>query len=192
MVSAKHKLIFEGAELSGKSFVMSQVYNFLEPKYNSGGRILDGCHWFNCDVGLFGTAFGQATLNKYVEIFEELSGLNLLIEKFHISEAVYQQIYNNQAFDFSIIEKRLASLGAKIILTTFAEDEELIKKRLQDRINLYPHYQRVAQEPRAYLHQQTVFLDLLKKSSLPVLLLDSSVLPNPKIIGEILHFIGEQ
>lgn len=186
------RLIFEGAELSGKSFVMSQVYDFLEPKYNSGGRILDGCHWFNCDVGLFGTPYGQVTLNKYVEMFEQLGDTNLMIEKFHISEAVYQYIYNQRTYDFSELEQRLLALGAKIIVTTFAQDEELIKKRLQDRINLYPHYQRIAQEPRAYLHQQEVFLEILKKSKLPSLMIDSSVLPNPKIIEQTLDFIGER
>ena len=39
-----HHLIFEGAELSGKSWIMSQIYNYLEPKYNQSKDILDGCH----------------------------------------------------------------------------------------------------------------------------------------------------
>ena len=50
-----HHLIFEGAELSGKSWLISQVYNYLEPKYNQSDFILDGCNWFNCDVGIYGT-----------------------------------------------------------------------------------------------------------------------------------------
>ena len=63
-----HKIIFEGAELSGKSYLMSQIYKAIEPKYNSGGRILDGCHWFNCDVGLYGTSYGQTVINGYLEL----------------------------------------------------------------------------------------------------------------------------
>ena len=34
MKNPKHNIIFEGAELTGKSYLMSQVYNYLEPKYN--------------------------------------------------------------------------------------------------------------------------------------------------------------
>ena len=55
MKNPKHNIIFEGPELVGKSYLMSQIYDYLEPKYNSGGKIMDGCHWFNCDVGIFGT-----------------------------------------------------------------------------------------------------------------------------------------
>jgi len=29
----KHHLIFEGAELAGKTWLMSQIYNYLQPKY---------------------------------------------------------------------------------------------------------------------------------------------------------------
>ena len=39
-----HHIIFEGAELAGKSWLMSQVYDQLEPKYNQQNHILDDCH----------------------------------------------------------------------------------------------------------------------------------------------------
>ena len=61
-----HHLIFEGAELAGKSWIMSQVYNHLEPKYNSNQGLLDGCHWFNCDVGVFGSEHGRRVIGQYL------------------------------------------------------------------------------------------------------------------------------
>lgn len=188
----KHNIIFEGAELTGKSYLMSQVYDYLESKYNSGGKVMDGCHWFNCDVGIFGTKFGQIALMKYLELLEDINDTNVMVEKFHLTEAVYQKLYNNKNFDFSSIEKRLAKIKAKIILLIFDEDEKLLAKRLEDRLNLYPHYSRIAQSPSDYIAQQRLYLDLIQKSRLNYLILNSSKLPNPGLVDQILHFLGEK
>lgn len=192
MKNPKHKIIFEGAELAGKSYLMSQVFDFLEPKYNSGGRIMDGCHWFNCDVGVFGTKYGKVTLDKYLELMEEMEDSNLMLEKFHLTEKVYQKLYNNVDFDYSNIEDRLAKIDAKLILLTFEEDEELIKHRLKDRLELYPHYSRIAQEPKQYIEQQKIYKELIQKSKLKHMIVDSSVLPNEKIVDDILKFLEEK
>lgn len=191
MNNPKHNLIFEGAELTGKSYLMSQIYDYLEPKYNSGSKVLDGCHWFNCDVGLYGTRFGQNVLLKYLELLEEIKDSNVMLEKFHLTEAVYQKIYNNYDFDFLPIEGRLKKLQAKIILVTFDENEDLIKKRLEDRLKLYPHYNRIAQTPSDYINQQKKYLELISQSQLDYLIVNASVLPNPALVEEVLKFLGE-
>ena len=187
-----HKIIFEGAELTGKSWLMSQIYNHLEPKYNSGGKVLDGCHWLNCDVGIFGTKYGQIALQKYLELSEGLKDVNVMLEKFHLSEAVYQKLYNNQDFDFKNIEVRLKRLDTKIILVTFPEDEEVIKVRLQDRLNLYPHYKKIAQVPADYIKQQRLFKELIKQSKLEYLIIETDKLPDESLVDKILQFIGEK
>ncbi|RJR08767.1 hypothetical protein C4588_05510 [Candidatus Parcubacteria bacterium] len=192
MKNPKHNIIFEGAELSGKSYLMSQIYDYLEPKYNSGGKIMDGCHWFNCDVGIFGTKFGQIALEKYLELLEDINDTNVMVEKFHLTEAVYQKLYNNQDFDYSNIEKRLAKIKARIVLTIFDEDEKLLAKRLEDRLKLYPHYSRIAQTPQEYIAQQKLYLELIKKSKLDYLIINSSQLPNPPLVDKILDFLREK
>ena len=63
-----HHLIFEGAELAGKSWIMSQVYNHLQAKYNESKFIMDGCHWFNCDIGIYGTKYGNDVIKNYINI----------------------------------------------------------------------------------------------------------------------------
>lgn len=153
---------------------------------------MDGCHWFNCDVGLFGTRFGLTALQKYLELMEEINDANVMIEKFHLTEAVYQQLYNQKDFDFSNLEKRLAKLKTKIIMVTFNEDEEFLQKRLQDRLNLYPHYARIAQTPKDYIAQQRMYLALLKKSKLDNLVINASGLPDEKLTQKILEFLGEK
>ncbi|MFA6307508.1 MAG: hypothetical protein WCS88_02390 [Patescibacteria group bacterium] len=192
MKNPKHNIIFEGAELSGKSYLMSQIYNYLEAKYNSGGKVMDGCHWFNCDLGIFGTKFGEITLNKYLELFEEINDTNVMAEKFHLTEAVYQKLYNNQNFDFYAIEQRLLKINTKLILLIFDEDEELLIKRLKDRLELYPHYSRIAQSPIDYIAQQHLYLELIKKSKLDYLIINSSKLPNPSLVDKILEFLREK
>lgn len=188
----KHKIIFEGAELSGKSWLMSQVYNVLEPKYNSGGKILDGCHWFNCDVGIFGTKYGQLTLEKYLDLLELIPDANVILEKFHLSEAVYQKLYHQQDFDFSLIESRLQKLKAKIILVTLPEDLALINGRIQDRLRLYPHYQSIVQPAELYLEQQREYLDFIRQSKLEYLIVNTKQLPDESLVLKILEFLGEK
>lgn len=192
MKNPKHKIIFEGAELSGKSYLMSQVFDFLEPKYNSGGKIMDGCHWFNCDVGVFGGKYGKVALEKYLELMESMEDSNMMLEKFHLTERVYQKLYNNVDFDYSKIEDRLKRINAKIILTTFEENEDLIEGRLKDRLNLYPHYGRIAQGPAQYIKQQQIYKKFIKQSKLEYIIVDASILPNKKIVQDILDFLQEK
>ena len=126
---------------------MSQVYDYLEVKYNQNKVVLDGCHWFNSDVGVFGTDNGYFCIEKYIEILEHLQNKNVLFEKLHLSDIVYNRIHRQKELSYTAIENKLFKLGAKIILCTFQEDEKILEKRIQDRLNLYPHYERILQNP---------------------------------------------
>lgn len=185
-----HHLIFEGAELSGKSFLMSQIYDFLEKKYNESGDILDGCLWFNCDVGIFGTKYGKLCLQKYLEMAKILSAKNILFEKFHLSDKIYHRLFKKEGLDYSAEEKKLKALNFKIVLTTFKEDKKLLQKRIKDRLNLYPHYRRILQNPEFYIQQQQEYLKEIKKSSLPYLIIEMDKMPNKKY-KKILKWLGE-
>lgn len=187
----KHHLIFEGAELSGKSWVMSQVYNHLEPKYSQSKDILDGCHWFNCDIGVYGTIHGQKVINSYLDIFTELRDKNLIVEKLQISDRIYNQIYNNSKIDYSLEEKRLSDMNFKNILIKFPEDEEILQKRIQDRLNIYPHYKGILKSPAWYIELQRRYVDEINKSLLPSLVIETNILPDKRLVDVILNWIGE-
>lgn len=182
-------LIFEGGELTGKSFIISQVYNTLEPKYNSGGKRLDGCHWFNADVGIYGGKHSATLLDAYTRIAETITDRPLIFEKFHICDLVYQKIYRNKKIGYTELEKRLNALGAKIIFCSIDDNEALFEKRLRDRLALYPHYERIAQSARAYIAQQRMYREFLTQSSLPVLSIDTTTLPNLPLIQTIINWI---
>jgi hypothetical protein len=187
-----HHLIFEGAELSGKSWLISQIYNFLEPKYNQNGKVLDGCHWFNCDIGVFGTKHGQTIIDSYVDIFKKLTEKNLLIEKFYLSDKIYNLIYHNTEVPYKTIEKTLLALDFKIILTTFPEDIKLLEKRIADRLNLYPHYAKIVKKPQWYIEQQRQYLKEIKKTNLPYLIIEADKLPNENLTKKIIDWVGEK
>lgn len=162
-------LIFEGAELSGKSFLMSQVYPVLEKRYSRSAKILDGCAWFNSDNGVMGSPQANAVVEKYVEIAEVLQNRAIMFEKLHLSDIVYSVLANKPQPDYSKIEKKLSLLNFKIVFTTFLKDPDVIKHRLQERLNLYPHYQKIAKEPEFYFHQQDIYRSTLARSILPSL-----------------------
>ena len=86
----------------------------------------------------------------------------------------------------------ISLVDTKIILVTFPEDEELIKARLQDRLNLYPHYEKIAQAPAEYIKQQQLFKELIKQSELEYLIIETDQLPDEKLVEQILQFIGEE
>jgi len=186
-----HHLIFEGAELSGKSWLLSQIYDRLEPKYNGNNRLLDGCHWFNCDVGVYGTAQGKKIIEHYLKIFQVLAGKNLLIEKFYLSDLIYNRLHRKTEIKYARIEQSLAKLKFKIVLVAFPPDKKLLKKRIRDRLNIYPHYERILRNPEWYLRQQREYLKEIKKTTLPCLVIETKKLPDDNLPKKILNWIGE-
>ncbi|MBU4257111.1 hypothetical protein KKC04_01730 [Patescibacteria group bacterium] len=184
-----HHLIFEGAELAGKSWLMSQVYDYVEPKYNKNKIILDGCHWFNCDVGVYGTKHGKPVINSYLKIFKELQNKNLLIEKFHLSDKVYNKLHNNKSINYKPVEQILKKLNFKIVLVVFPENKDLLKKRIQDRLSLYPHYERILKNPGWYIGQQKEYLKEINKTLLPHLIIKTDRLPDNNLVKAILDWI---
>ncbi|OIP78682.1 MAG: hypothetical protein AUK20_03330 [Parcubacteria group bacterium CG2_30_45_37] len=186
-----HHLIFEGAELAGKSWLMSQIYNYLEPKYNKTGYLLDGCYWFNCDVGIYGTKHGKPVIESYLKIFTELKNSNLLVEKFYLSDLIYNLLHRGKKVNYKTIEQQLKKLGFKIILITFPPNKKLIQSRIADRLKLYPHYRRILRKPEWYIEQQKEYLKEIKKNSLPYLIIETKKLPDNNLNNKILKWINE-
>lgn len=194
-IKNKTHLIFEGPELVGKSFLISQVYDKLEIQNNTDPHILNGCQWFNCDLNVFGTPLGKKIIDEYVKILKILENKNVLFEKFHLTDQVYNQIYRRQKIDYSETEKKLKKLGAKIILFT-VKNKNIFADRLPDRLKNSPLYGRIAQSPEDYWQQQKLYLEKIKQTKLPYLIIDSSDLLNKKFVekqvNKILNFIQEK
>lgn len=186
-----HHLIFEGPELAGKSWLMSQLYDQLEAKYNQSGYLLDGCHWFNCDIGVYGTKHGRPIIKSYLKIFTELKSGNLLVEKFHLSDIVYNRLHRRQKINYQSIEQQLKKLGFKIILIILPPDKKIIRARINDRLKLYPHYERILKNPTWYIKQQEEYLQEIKKTTLPYLIIKTEKLPDNNLTESILKWLNE-
>lgn len=186
-----HHLIFEGPELAGKSWIMQEIYNYLEPKYNKSKVRLDGCFWLPSDIGVFGSKHGKAVINSYSEIFQELKEYNYIMEKLHISDIVYNRIHNNIEVEYCELEKKLKELNFKIILITYPEDEEILAERIKGRLDIYPHYESILQANEWYFKQREEYLDEIKKSKLPYKIFETTKLPDMELIKNILSWIGE-
>lgn len=183
-----HHLIFEGAELTGKSTTIYGVWNTLEKKYNSGIGVLDGCTWINADIGLFGTKDGWPFIKAYLRLFRSIAHRNIIVEKFHITNYIYTHSTDRRLF--KDIEKTLADLHFKIILTTVQPDPNAIRQKLNTRLHDSPSYKRIAHDPLWYTETQEQYLKLITESRLPSITIDNSILPN-KNSTKILTWLNE-
>jgi hypothetical protein len=185
-------LIFEGADLAGKSWLMSRIYDYLEPKYNQSKFVLDGCHWFNCDNGIFGTEYGAAAIASYLGVFEVMRDKNIIVEKFHLADIVLSRMFRRSEEDRDMVGQALKGLGFKLVLVTFKEDQGLIEQRIKDRLKLYPHYKRIQQEPGWYMRQQHEYIKEAERSPLPFLKVKTDKLPDERPVEEILSWIRKE
>lgn len=192
-ISSYH-LIFEGAELTGKSYVISQIYDYLEKKYSSKKYpyLLDGCFWINADIGMFGSEKGKPLITNYLALAKKIKNSNIIFEKFHLTDQVYSYLYRKKNINYQKIEKELDKLNFRIIFLYIDDDVKLFKKRLNDRIKLYPHYKRIKQAPEGYLLQQKKYEIFLKQTRLPYLKINTSQLPNKKIIKQIIKWLEKK
>ena len=57
----------------------------LEKKYSSPKKILDGCHWINCDIGVYGgpTKQSKFLINEYINILRGLKNKNVIFDSLH-------------------------------------------------------------------------------------------------------------
>lgn len=183
-----HHLIFEGAELAGKSWIMSQIYNYLEPRGRSSKDVLDGCHWFNADNGVFGTENSRGVIEGYVKIFKALASKNIIVEKFTLSDIIYQKLYRGENCDYNKINSILYDLGFKTVLITFPEKEEVINKRIEDRLKLYPHYKNIAKTADWYIMQQQEYKKRINEANLPFYIAKTNSLPDENLIKKIIKW----
>jgi len=182
-------LIFEGVELAGKSWVLSQLYPLLEGLGSTSPIFLNGCIWFNCDIGLLGDTYGSALMQHQIKLAQTIPDRSMIWEKFHFSDQAYRLFHGLEKISYNGLEDQLMALEAKVIFCQIRPDVELFKQRLADRLRLYPHYQRIAKSPEEYLRLQETYQQILADSILPHLILDTSQLPNTNLATRILDWL---
>ena len=72
------------------------------------------------------------------------------------------------------------------------ENENIIKQRIRDRLNLYPHYESILHKPDWYIKQQREYEKELAKDKLPYLIIETDILPDNGLLDKVLKWIGEK
>ena len=104
---------------------------------------------------------------------------------------VYNELYRNTKINYNNIEKDLQKLNFKIILIIFPPKITVLKKRIQDRLNIYPHYARILKDPSFYIKQQEEYLNAIEQTKLPYLIVQTDQLPDDSLVKKILEWIKE-
>jgi len=187
-----HLILFEGVEMGGKSFLMAQIYDELEKRYNRTGKVLDGCAWFNADVGVFGTERGEEYINQKMELLKLIDDRPVIVEKFHLSDTVYNRMHNEIEKEYAAVEDYLLAMGAKLVLMEVEPQADLFAKRLAERLKSFSHYERIANEPEWYVRMSSEYAKEYDRSRLPKMKVNMTEIGDSDAWKKVLKWIGEE
>ena len=174
------KLIFEGAELVGKSTLTSATYQRLVHAYTSSNEILDGCYYLYCDIGIFSTPLARDYIFHMAKIVELMKQRNVVLDKFHLADEVYQQEYRGKTVSHRWVEDEiLRPLGTRMILVTVSEEH--LEERLQQRLRSDPHYALIKKKFDFYKRMQERYLQAIQHTTLEWLMVDGAIPPEENV-----------
>ena len=174
------KLIFEGAELVGKSTLTAATYQRLVHAYTSSNEILDGCYYLYCDIGIFSTSLAREYIFHMAKIIELMKERNVVLDKFHLADEVYQKEYRGKTVSHQWVEDQiLRPLGTRMILITVSEDH--LEQRLQERLKSDPHYALIKKPFDFYKRMQERYLQAIQHTTLDWLLVDGAMPPEENV-----------
>jgi hypothetical protein len=178
------KIILEGTRLTHKTdlaFLLNEHPRIIGPrKYQYHSPLISGewCAFSNYPwgQGLINFTPEQETLametyHTWVRLFELQRYYSWIVDRFHISTRLYQQMAHGKDYDFIWLEQRLQPLGFRIVLCT--RNEETFEDAKQERL-------KVSGNPSQYddlgifIHEQEHIRQLVAESILPVFEVDVS------------------
>jgi len=174
------KLIFEGAELVGKSTLTSATYQRIVHAYTSSNEILDGCYYLYCDIGIFSTPLARDYIYHMAKIVELMKQRNVVLDKFHLSDEVYQQEYRGRMVSHRWVEDEiLRPLDTRVILVTLSKEH--LEQRLQQRLQSDPHYALIQKPLDFYTRMQDRYLHTIQNTSLDCITVDGAAPPEENV-----------
>ncbi|MDX2128337.1 MAG: hypothetical protein SFU91_04805 [Chloroherpetonaceae bacterium] len=178
------KIILEGTRLTFKTDIAFKLNEHPEVtgkrKYRYHNPVVSGewCGFTNTPWGRGLINFNPdeeakaiATYNTWVTLFEQLRYYSWIVDRFHLSTAMFQFLQHQRELDFQWLEERLSRLNFRLIfLTRTAESFEAARK---ERL-------KVSGNPKQYddltrfVREQEVLTQLVKNSKLQSLTVDIS------------------
>jgi hypothetical protein len=176
------KVILEGARMTHKTEIalaLNEHPRFVGPrKYRYHSPIISA-EW----SGLQDAAWGQSLINfekpyekraleifdLWVKLIEHLPHISWIIDRFHLSTLMYQELYHQKSYDFGRIEERLIRLGFRLIFCY--RDPATYARARKERL-------KISGNPSQYdnlkmiIREQERLVELVEKSKFPKLIVD--------------------
>jgi len=193
------KIILEGTRLTFKTeiaFALNEhprIVGARKYRYHSPIISAEWCSFTNFPWGRGLINFNKdeepkalETYETWVRLFELQKYYSWIIDRFHISTKVYQKLNFNREYDFSILEKRLNTLGFHLIFLSRTRDSfhEARERRL-----------RVSGSPSQYdnldrfISEQEIFREQIHHSILPSIEIDISDNDINRVVEEIANWL---
>ncbi|MGB5249259.1 MAG: hypothetical protein WBO47_06540 [Gammaproteobacteria bacterium] len=176
------KLILEGTRLTGKTelaFSLNEHPRLVGPRRYRYHSPLVSAEW----CGFTNTPWGRglinfeaeetdqalATYDTWARLFEQLRYYSWIVDRFHLSTQVWQQLHRSRTLDFSWLERRLLAIGFRIVLCS--RDPESFSQAREERLQVSGNPSQY-DDLKQFVHEQASFDKLASASLLPVLRLD--------------------
>jgi hypothetical protein len=178
------KVILEGTRLTLKTeiaFALNEHPRIVGPRRYRYHSPLISAEWcaftdFPWGRGLINfdpaeEALALETYETWVRLFELQRYYSWIVDRFHISTQAYQLRAHKKLYDFSWLENRLGPLGFRLVVCVRSPDsfEQARATRLLVSGNPAQY-----SDLTAFISEQELFRDLVRRSALPSLTLDIS------------------
>lgn len=178
------KLILEGTRLTGKTelaFALNEHPRIVGPrKYRYHSPLISGewCAFTNVPWGRGLINFepqeeqqAMETYHTWLRLFDLQRYYSWIVDRFHISTMMHQQLYCGRTYDLRWIEERLLPLGFRLIFCHRPADTFAAAREERLKVSGNPgQYDDLSR----FVREQEVIAEMMERSLLPVLRLDVS------------------
>ena len=191
------RIIIEGTSFANTqdiALALSKYPPFIGQKENHRYTTVISAKWGNFrdfpwgkDLIDFDPSEEQQAMKNYgtwVRLIEMQGLYNWIIDRFHVSTQQYQLQNNNNGCDFGWLEERFLKLGFHLVYVV--QNEEALRKAIKNRERM-----NFADDIEAIAKEQNQYREIVKKSILPTLELDISMMSIQEAVGNISDWYDE-
>jgi len=196
------KIILEGTRLTKKTdlaFALNEHPRIVGPrKYRYHSPLVSGewCAFTNFPWGRGLINFEQQeeqqameTYHTWLRLFELQRYYSWVVDRFHISTMMHQQLYCGRTYDLRWIEERLLPLGFHLIMCRRSPDTFATAREERLKVSGNPSQY---DDLSIFIKEQEFIESLAARSILPTLILDVSVQDIPALSNTVADWMEER
>lgn len=196
------KIILEGTRLTKKTdlaFALNEHPRIVGPrKYRYHSPLVSGewCAFTNFPWGRGLINFEQQeeqqameTYHTWLRLFELQRYYSWVVDRFHISTMMHQQLYCGRTYDLRWIEERLLPLGFHLIMCRRSPDTFAAAREERLKVSGNPSQY---DDLSIFIKEQEFIESLAARSILPTLILDVSVQDIPALSNTVADWMEER